>query len=243
MKAAEIKKTGAPSHVFTLGPAAFTDSWTNRPKEPIRIGMRRASADEFLAASNTAVLKTDEHFPKLSHDDRIWDMTYQVIYIHILLGWILVHPEDVTRPYWPADDGSRWFAFETSGAGAASNRFTREGIERLHSELEVLSVKGSVTWAEADDADLGAMADAIKAGTFFPSISIGDGVTTADEAEANRASIERQIRQLLGYAMQLHSTGLSARPGPPAPEARKPGAPPPAPKVEAEKRPTTFALR
>lgn len=244
MKAADVKKTAAPAHVFTVGPAAFVETWTSRPKEPIRIGMRRASADEFLAASNTAVLKTDEHFPKLSHDDRMWDETYQIIFIHVLLGWLLVHPDDVTRPYWPADDGARWFSFETSGKGAASNRFTREGIERLYSELEVLSVKGSVTWPEADDNDIEAMAKAIKAGTFFPSISIGDGVVVAEEAQANRASIERQIRQLFGYIMELHSTGLTARPGPPAPEARKPGAPaPPPPKPEEKKRPTTFATR
>jgi hypothetical protein len=210
MKASGLTLLTKPPHAFTVHPSAFTDSWLDRPQHPIRVGMRRASADEFLAASIVAVKKTDEHFPGLAHSDPRWDECYQVINIHVIMSRILTHPENVAQAYWPYQAGEHWVRPDIAGKNAVSQRFTREGIERLCCELEVLSALDSPVWDEATDRDLQAFGRALIDGTFFPSISIGDNAITEEIATLQRAQIERQIRMHLTYVMDLHSNGKTA---------------------------------
>lgn len=219
MKAADLKapvpgaQARKPPHTFTLGPRAFSEGWKGRPTGPLRFGMRVASADERMLAHTRAVQKADALLPGVSRDERAWQTTYDIVRFHVLLSFTLTDADDVTKPYWMNQEGALVdFAKAPLGTHVISPRFTMEGLERLHMELEVLtiSVTSKVLWPAISDIEARQVGAALTDGTFFRTIASGEG--PAEGTEERRKGVEMQIRRLLTYVKHLHDTGLVPSP-------------------------------
>ena len=222
--AAKERESRRPPHIFWLGPGAFTEAWSDRPREKIQVGMRRASADEYMSARAQAAKKTDELHPPLAghHDHPTWQETYDVVMFHYLLGHVLTLPEDVTQKLWPhIQSGDMFMPGQVTplGSDVVSIRFSREGIDRLFFELEVLSVKDSPVRREASDEEIVEMAEAVEQKTFFSSIALppalpGKPELLPAEAKHKRARVEQQLRKLLAYVIDIHADGYEGAAGP-----------------------------
>ena len=210
MKAADIKPSTKPPRVFTLAPRCFSEGWRSRPKDPLRVGMRVASADERLLAHTRAVKKADELLKGVPHEDAEWQKAYDIIRFHVLLSYTLTDPDDVTRPLWATQEGQLMdFQRAPLGTASISPRLSVEGIDRVYMELEILTVTvtSKALWQPLPDAAARTMGEALAGGSFFSTISNGEGPD--DTAEERRKGVEMQIRRLLTYVEHLRATGYA----------------------------------
>ncbi len=199
-----------PMHVL-LRPSCFSERWENRPTETVKVGMRRATADELLTAHIEAAAKANEYHPGEDRADAIWQTTYQVIRFHYVLGYVLTDPDDVTDVpmLWSFQDGSIMISPSPTGGSAISRFFTSEGLGRLHDALELLTLDNNPTWPLATNTQIEGLADQLDDGTFFATIAPGAGPDDPNAQEERRACVERQSRRLFGYIRHLHDTGFA----------------------------------
>ena len=223
MKAADLPKRSAvqkPSHVVTLGPRSFSSRWGGRPTAPLAMGLRIASAEERLQASTEATARTDRTLPELTArlgesrtEDPCWAATFQVSWIHYLLGMVLTSPNDVNAPLWAEQDGSLLLCevepHEAGDAALTSTRFTDEAIARLWDEYEALSISQSEVWPEATRDELKKLGTRLADGSFFAGL---DDAAKAGDEEAEQ--VAAQIRRLLAYTIHLRRNGRQTAPRP-----------------------------
>lgn len=205
MKAAEVPTGSTAPHIVELAPSAFTEAWSTRPRATVRAGLRRLSADECLLAHTEAAEKADAFHPGLDHSDQVWLTSYDILRLHIVLGFALVEPTDVTAA-WMAGRFTGDLV-EMSGEKAVSSVFTDAGLSRLYDEFEVLTVLDSPTQPPIDEEELATMVTAIAAGEFFATINPGQGPD--EEATKRIGIVDGQIRTLLGYVYRLHRDGYA----------------------------------
>jgi len=201
----------APPMQVLLRPSCFSESLEGRPRETVKVGLRRATADELLNAHLEAAKKADEYHPDHDRTGMVWQTTYQTLRFHYILGYVLTDEEDVTETpaFWDFQDGSVMIGPSPTGQGVVSRFFTRDGLGRLYDALELLTLKDNPTWPLATNVQIENMIDQIDEGTFFTSIAPGEGPGDPDAQEERRLSVERQIRRLLGYVIHLHDTGFA----------------------------------
>jgi hypothetical protein len=202
----------APPLVVNVPPSAWSDVWVEHPKEIVKLGLRRITADALLAAHVEAAKKADEYLPDEEHESALWQITQQTIRLHIVLCYALTDPTDYRSPpmLWGHQDGTMWVLPEPSGEGIISARFTREGIAMLYDALEIVAVKDNPTYPVLGDAETERLGEELVDGTFFASITPGVGPDDDDSREERRALVETQIRRLLGYVDHLRRTGFTA---------------------------------
>jgi len=196
LKAADLKLAGEPPRVLTLGPKSFSSRWKGRPTEPVRIGLRIASAEELLSAATQATSRTCTLLPRLPVTDPRWKATYDVCRVPYLLGMVMTSPGDVNAPWSHAQDGTVMLADaepdEPGDAAAVSTWFTDEGVTRLWDEYEALTISRSEVWPELRGEALQRLAERLADGSFFVGLDAG---------------IAAQVRRLLAYVVDLRTTG------------------------------------
>jgi len=213
MKAAQVRYKPEPAGVVTLGQKSLSSRWTpdhGRPSGPLQIGLRIASAFEKLEASTSAVSFTDRLLPDRDPSDRRWAATYEVCWIHYLLGVVMCSPNDANLPPWtdrdgaPAEiDGRMMLAVEDNGdAAVVSLRFSDAGLARLMDEYEALEIGNSEVWPEISADAAKKLGHHLAEGTFFAGL---DDAARAGNTEAKHAAAE--LRRLLGYVVHLRTHG------------------------------------
>ncbi len=207
MKAANLPSARTPPPCrLTLGPKSFSSRWADRPAAAIEVGLRIASADEQLLASTEAVARTDRILPSRTPKDPQWAATYEVCWIHYLLGMVLCSPADVNAPLWAAQDGSLLLCekepHEPGDAALVSLRFSDSGIARLWDEYDALVIAENVVWPEASADEVRKLGESLASGAFFAGL---DTAAAAGNSEARH--IGRQLRRLVHYVVHLRSTG------------------------------------
>lgn len=207
--ALDTRKT-PPMHVL-LRPSCFSERWENRPTETVKVGLRRATADELLSAHVEAAKKADAYHPGEDHSSELWQTTYQTIRFHYVLGYVISDEADVTEPpvFWSFQDGSIMISPSPTGGSAISRFFSRDGLGRLYDALELLTLLDNPTWPLATDRQIEDLVDQLGEGTFFASIAPGAGPDDPEAQEERSASVDRQIRRLFGYILHLHATGFA----------------------------------
>lgn len=166
---------------------------TMRPREPITVGLRRLSADEFETAHATAVRKADELHKAnpLAHEDPEWRKSYEGYWLRVVLGRALCKPTNAIEPMWP-------FQRDPAVIGTI---LSLEGMGRLYDALEPLMVTGDPTRRELTNEEVEAMAEELLDGTFFEAIDVA-ALPEADR-DVRRAGVERQVRRLLAFVCDL----------------------------------------
>jgi hypothetical protein len=192
--------------VLTLGPKSFSSRWADRPAGAIQVGLRIASADEQLVASTEAVARTDRLLPTRTPQDRQWAATYEVCWIHYLLGMVLTSPADVNAPLWAAQDGSLLLCekepHEPGDSVLVSMRFSDSGIARLWDEYDALVISENVIWPEAGTEEVRKLGESLASGAFFAGLD-----KAAAEGNADAHHVGRQLRRLLHYVVHLRTNG------------------------------------
>jgi len=207
VKAADLKfAPGAPPRVLTLSPKSFSSRWKGAPTEPVRIGLRIASAEERGQAAAEATNRACVLLPRLPVSDPRWKATYEVCWIHYLLGLVLTSPNDVNAPWSDAQDGTVMLADAAPGengdSAAVSTWFTDEGLARLWDEYEALCISRSEVWPELRGEAVQRLGERLADGSFFADL---DAAASAGNAEARE--VGAQLRRLLAYVVDLRTHG------------------------------------
>lgn len=208
-KAAQITLREKP-YTITLPPSAFSTRWNGRPKEPYPVGLRVASAEERILASTEATARTDRLLPDIVRrsgdrtQDPSWAATYEVCWIHYLLGYVLCSPRDTNAPLWAAQDGTLML-FDTESpapgdAAVTSSRFSDEGIARLWDEYDALCIRQSPVWPEATPEELSRLGARLADGSFFAALD-------AAKDDPDAAHVAAQLRRLAHYMIHLRASG------------------------------------
>ena len=211
MKAADIALRTAPPHTFDLGPGAWATSWEQRPVAPITVGLRRVCGHERSQANVEAIARADRAFKAKGldarcHDgDPLWLRTWEMAFIHYLLGYALCHPQDVTRGMWPDQDGDMLLVDPDDREGKpgdipiVSRRFSDAGIVRCYDELEILERKSEVNRRRALDGEVRRFGAELADGSLLAALR----AHPSDDARA----VDAHLRILLAQAIDLVSTG------------------------------------
>ena len=209
MKAADIRLAVAPPHRFTLGPGAWSTLWTERPLKPIVVGLRRPSGADRSQANVEAIARTDRAFraarldARCHMDDSLWRRSWEVAFLHYLLGYALCHPEDAARPMWEDQDGELNLVQPQKGdVPLVSRRLSDAGIVRCFDELDALERDAGVGMRRATDGELREFGAALADGSILTALR----AHPSDDARA----VEEHLRVLLGQAMDLIDRGREA---------------------------------
>jgi hypothetical protein len=214
VKAAAVRLVQKPPRVITLGPRSFSSRWAGRPTGSIEVGLRIASADEQLRAASEATERTKLLLPSLAHGDPCWAATYEVCWVHYLLGMVMTSPADVNAPLWPAQDGSLLLCEQEphvpGDPPVTSLRFSDSGIARLLDEYDALCIADSAVWPEAAPAEIQKLGARLADGSFFADL---DAAAKGGNHEARH--VAAQLRRLIHYVVHIRTHGLE-RPTPTA---------------------------
>lgn len=208
-KEAELRQV--PAHTFDLGPGAWATAWDARPLESIRVGLRRLSSQDRTAANIEAIARADRAFdkPALRHrrhpDDPLWRETWEVAYIHYLLGYALCHPQDATRALWPDQDGHLMLVDvadrdgKPGGIPITSRRFSDAGLVRCYDELENVERLSGVLKRSARDGEIARLGAELADGSLL--------ATLREHPSPDARAVEAHARVLLAQVIDLVTNG------------------------------------
>ena len=159
-----------PTRVVELLPTSWAETWAERPKDTIRVGVRTIpdaakdrcrdeAAREALAASGGA-----------GEESAIFVETYNAALMRAAVAVSLCHPDDVSRDAWDVQ------------ASVIRHGMTSATVARLYDEVEMHEITTSPTAHLASDEAILAAFEAIRAGAL--------GALPAGSA--------RSVRRLLG---------------------------------------------
>lgn len=155
--AAVAARPRAPAGVCMVPPWVWAQTWTDRPTEPVRVGLRTLSAQDLDDARAGAESKADKAHPG-SHGSDVWTEAYNAALMLKALGRALCQPDGADAPWWDYADLIAPGAIEpTKGAvwlfgelAVATVRAAALGGERAPGELlEELAGLPATAWSEA----------------------------------------------------------------------------------------------
>lgn len=160
---ASLLKRGAvggrtPPHVVTLPLSAWDDAREDKPAAPIPIGLKLPSEIDCESCQGEAEKAAERFAPAGDYDDKV--TAYNDAIIRELIARCSTLAGDVTQPF-----------FEM-GALDVGSRLTRDGVQRMWQELEVLREASNASMPEIDAvegfAHLVAMWDREAAWAYLP---------------------------------------------------------------------------
>jgi hypothetical protein len=211
MKADALVLATEPPWKLTLGPKSFSARWKDRPTGPLQIGLRVASAEERLLVGVEATARADLLLPGRHPEDPRWKATYDVCWIHYLLGHVLTSPRDANAPLWATQDGTLMLCekepHEPGDSAVVSARFTDTGLARLWDEYEALELRLSEVWPEISAEDAKKLGVRLVDGSFFEGL---DSAAKSGNAVAGQAA--QQLRRLLSHVVDIRTHGPRGAP-------------------------------
>lgn len=147
------KSTGfLPGRVVELLPAAWSETWGDRPRETTRVGLRVIPDAAKDAARVEAARKAVAEFPGRDDDDPLFVEAYNAALMRGAVAVSLCHAEDTSRD-----------AFEMQPT-IVDLAMTTPTVAMLYDELELLEIVQSPASALASDEQIVAIVEACKAG-------------------------------------------------------------------------------
>jgi hypothetical protein len=134
-----------PARVVTLPSSAWADSRTDKPLEPVKIGIRLISEQDTQAARSEAAKVAVELAPVTPGADITEDeqtAAYNGALMRFAAEYGTCDPKNAELPYFSLGE------FEIRG------RMTPEGIRRLWHEIEALHIASDPSVSEVDDEGL-----------------------------------------------------------------------------------------
>lgn len=162
------------ARIATLPTNAFADTWSGKPKSPVKVGVRLLSDKDVEVARAEAARKAFALHPRGQDDPNFVDAFNDAL-MRTAVAFGTCRPENVALPYFDVAEDMVWVAL------------TSFGVKRLYEELESLALESSPLTPEASDDDLADMAGALAAGDFWARMPL-------HEAE--------RVRRLLGAVVE-----------------------------------------
>jgi hypothetical protein len=142
VKYRDVSQATAPLVVLELQPEAFASRWSERPKKPVRLGLRLPSeADEAYARMTAdAAVKALEKSPST---DVVQE--YNTMLMVALLARAMCRADDTSKP---------WELFPAPDEPDLMEALTAATIRYLFEQLELAKIKFGCTVAEATDDEV-----------------------------------------------------------------------------------------
>ena len=148
--------------VLTLQPAAFADTWSDKPNEPVMVGLRLLSEEDMLAAQSEASKMADRRHPGMTQYDDVWIDAYNASLMHWAIAAGTCHPDNIHEPYWD-------MAFDT-----VPRVLSREGTSTLFDALERLKVGESPLVPEIEVGEVEDLCAAVRNDNSWAALPKGD---------------------------------------------------------------------
>ncbi len=136
----------APLDAITLGPKSWAETWADRPREDVCIGLRLVAAEEYTGARENAANKATKAFPVRTGE-------FVEAYNDALMSWVvargLCDPNDVSRDWHDWQD-----AAGDQAATMAESLMRPEAIRACYDALERLAIATSPIDRSVDDAEV-----------------------------------------------------------------------------------------
>lgn len=126
--------------VLSLPPSAWADSRSDKPREPVTIGIRLLSEEDVQVARSSAAKIAVELVPVGTEDDRI--AAYNDALMRFAAERGTCSPTDAEMPHFPM------------GELEIRERMTPEGVRRIWHEIEALHLASNPSLPEIDDEGL-----------------------------------------------------------------------------------------
>lgn len=150
-----------PASVIALEPGHFADTWPDKPREAVPVGLRLVSEADYQTARAEAAKRAWEHFPDedLDEDERV------DCFNDALAAWIVARgttrPDDATKP---------WLDMAHDNVQLA---LTTGGLRFLFDQITTLMLERSPLSPEATDKDLARLVEALRTGEAWAAASEG----------------------------------------------------------------------
>lgn len=207
MRASDVEQLAAQRapHSFRMPPGGWSAAWSERPREPVLIGLRRPSVEQRQQASKDALARADRMVPehrRVAHDP-FWRAAYEVALISYLLGYAFCDAEDHTRPFWRDQDGHLMLVEGGDGAAGdcplTNRRLSDEGLTRAYDELEVLGRMDGIGRRRARDGEVVRLGAALADGSILAALR--------SSGTSDARAVDEHLRILLGQALDLIEQG------------------------------------
>lgn len=165
-----------PSRIVIVPPSAFADDYEDKPKEPVRVGLRLVSEQVFNRSRTAAAQDAWKSHPENDDEGNRIDRFNQKL-VGLIVAHAAVEPENAAAAY-----------FGPMAEDKILRAMTSEGIRMLYDEYETYAISVSPTAPEATDDELGTIADGLESGSLLQ----GMDVVTA-----------RRARRLLRHVLDM----------------------------------------
>lgn len=169
-----VPRARKPPRVIHLPPSAFADTSSDKPLEPVAVGIKLISEGDTEGADVAARQRAERMHPERGPDDPIWDRAYNEALMVYAVAVGHCHPDSIHEPLWD-------MAFDT-----VPRILTTAGIERLFDEIELIKLADSPLRPEASDDELATLSKVLATGTVWQTMS-----------PARRGALRRMLRFVL----------------------------------------------
>lgn len=151
MSAFSEVETRKPPSFALVAPAAFADTWSDKPREPVAIGLRLIADSDLHAARAQAAARANTAHPDVDLQEsdlfnaQLWADSYHCA----LMAWIVARgmcdPNDVSLP---------WKPFEAAPEDMARDCLSANGVGFIFDAWERMRIASDPTQREADAGEL-----------------------------------------------------------------------------------------
>jgi hypothetical protein len=145
------KAARRPSLVLKLYPAVFAETWDDRPREPVDVGIRTIGEREFSDARRSAARQAWAEYPD-DNEEPLRDAAFNDHLHANCAARAACAPHDITIPF-----------FGDMAEDQIGLALTEEGIRTISAALDRATVGESPIYPEAADADFARLAEAAPA--------------------------------------------------------------------------------
>lgn len=144
-----------PAEVVELQPGHFADTWPDKPKGPVSVGLRLVSEADFQTARAEASRRAWQTFP-----DEDLDVEERVdCFNDNLAAWVVARattqPDNASAPWMELAHDNLQFALTTGG------------LRFLFDRVVALTIERSPLSPEITDAEMGRLCGALKSGVLL----------------------------------------------------------------------------
>lgn len=126
-----IARAALPLWVGEVPPTVWAQTWADRPREVIKLGLRSLSEESLSQVSSVASARATRFQPSASPDSDLWIGEYNRAIVSLTIGRALCSPESADVPFWDYPDLVAPSALDSKGAlwlwGLLSVELTRAG--------------------------------------------------------------------------------------------------------------------
>lgn len=147
-----------PTSEITLPPEAFGELWEDRPKEPVRIGLRFVVDADLEDARIEAFRRAEKLFPKY-RDSEEKTILFVASFQDALMRWVIARgtcdPNDVTKAW-------KGWAAAPEDMSATKEILTDQGAQAIFDAWERMRIAANIGIVEASEGDMALLPTLLK---------------------------------------------------------------------------------